>query len=261
MSVTRRLFLRRSGAATAGAVLGSSASGRAPALDGETGAFGVARCAPTRLAKFVDALPIPPIAQPAGSRQTPAANTPVYRAVMRAVESRVHRDLPPTTVLELRLDVSRTDLRGRGAARASWIDWVNQLPTKHFLPIDHTIHGAERRTWPRAAPSCTSTAPGCGPNTTAIRTNGSRRAARRRYYYPNDQDARDALVSRSHDGHQSPERVRGPDGRVPDPGRRRRRDSTCRAADTTSRCSSAIGCSRPTDSSTTRPPAIPSRRG
>jgi FtsP/CotA-like multicopper oxidase with cupredoxin domain len=29
--------------------------------------------------------------------------------------------------------------RGHGA----WIEWVNELPAKHFLPIDRTIHGAE----------------------------------------------------------------------------------------------------------------------
>ena len=23
------------------------------------------------------------------------------------------------------------------------VEWANQLPTKHFLPIDHTLHGAE----------------------------------------------------------------------------------------------------------------------
>ncbi len=29
------------------------------------------------------------------------------------------------------------------AGRAAQVEWVNQLPERHFLPIDHTLHGAE----------------------------------------------------------------------------------------------------------------------
>ena len=31
----------------------------------------------------------------------------------------------------------------RAAAREWLVEWANELPPKHFLPIDHSLHGAE----------------------------------------------------------------------------------------------------------------------
>ncbi|MGC1548965.1 MAG: multicopper oxidase domain-containing protein [Rhodanobacter sp.] len=101
---------------------------------------------PASLARFVDPLPIPPIARAAGQRahpSDPARQLPYYRMEMRAFKARLHRDVPATPLwgydgmfpgptFETRRD------------EPLLIEWANALPTQHFLPIDHTIHGAEK---------------------------------------------------------------------------------------------------------------------
>src|SRR5579871_828183 len=100
---------------------------------------------PDSLVKFVDPLPIPPIAKPAGTRPAPgtaSSKVPYYRVAMRQQEQKLHRDLPPTRLwcyggsspgptFETR--------RGQGLL----VEWVNELPERHYLPIDHTLDGAE----------------------------------------------------------------------------------------------------------------------
>ncbi|WP_114240169.1 multicopper oxidase family protein [Dyella sp. C9] len=101
---------------------------------------------PVTLARFVDPLPLPPLAQPTGTRAHPAypgRELPYYRMEMRAFSAPLHRDLPPTP---------QWGYGGRSpgptvqAMRGEplLIEWVNALPTQHFLPIDYNIHGAER---------------------------------------------------------------------------------------------------------------------
>jgi spore coat protein A, manganese oxidase len=101
---------------------------------------------PATLARFVDPLPVPPIARPAGRRTHPAypgRSLPYYRMAMHAFSARLHRDLPPTPLWGY-------DGRSPGPTFETvrgeplLIEWINALPTKHFLPIDHNIHGAER---------------------------------------------------------------------------------------------------------------------
>ncbi len=87
------------------------------------------------LASYVDPLPVPPLLRlPKGGE--------AVGVVMREFRHKAHRDLPPTTMwgyngmwpgptFELR--------RGQSIS----VNWINELPTRHFLPIDHTIHGAE----------------------------------------------------------------------------------------------------------------------
>lgn len=101
---------------------------------------------PATLARFVDALPVPPLARPAGHRAHPAypgRTLPYYRMEMRAFSARLHRDLPPTLLWGY-------DGRSPGPTFETTrgepvlVEWVNALPVKHFLPIDHNVHGAER---------------------------------------------------------------------------------------------------------------------
>ncbi len=90
------------------------------------------------LKKFVDKLPVPQLATPVGT----LAGVRLYDINMVQFRQQLHRDLPPTTLwgyngmfpgptFEVR--------RGRPIA----VKWRNSLPAKHFLPIDHTIHGAD----------------------------------------------------------------------------------------------------------------------
>jgi spore coat protein A len=99
---------------------------------------------PDALARWVDALPIPSVLRPTGS--VPAPDDPTrqvasYRIAMRAVETRVHRDVPPTRVWGYEGVVPGPTIevrRGQGIT----IEWANELPEKHFLPVDHSLHGA-----------------------------------------------------------------------------------------------------------------------
>ena len=63
-----------------------------------------------------------------------APNTVYFRAVMRAIESRVHRDLPPTSFWSFGSTFPGPTFEAR-RGQGLWIDWINQLPKKHFLPI------------------------------------------------------------------------------------------------------------------------------
>src|SRR6185437_14103304 len=71
---------------------------------------------------------------------------PYYRVAMREIEAKLHRDLPPARLWTY-----------GGTFGGSWpgptfetrsgqellIEWANELPNRHFLPIDHRLHGAE----------------------------------------------------------------------------------------------------------------------
>ena len=99
---------------------------------------------PERLARFVDPLPIPqPL--PAGEMrphpQQAGAQVRYHRIAMRQVETRVHRDLPPTSVWSYGTGAPGPTIEAR-KGQPLLIEWVNELPKEHFLPIDHNLCGA-----------------------------------------------------------------------------------------------------------------------
>jgi len=99
----------------------------------------------SKLARFVDPLPIPAIAKPAGAKAAPgdaAMQVPWYRIVMQQFQGKVHRDVPPTTFWGYGGSCPGPTIEAR-AGKPVLVEWVNQLPPQHFLPIDHTLHGAE----------------------------------------------------------------------------------------------------------------------
>ena len=128
--MTRRTFLQASGA---GSVFGGrDISSPAVALDAN------------RLRKFVDPLQIPPVARSSGMKSIPnrlESNARLYRLAMRQFEKKVHRDLPPTKMWGFEAASPGPTVEAR-CGQPLLIEWVNELPNKHFLPIDHTIHGA-----------------------------------------------------------------------------------------------------------------------
>ena len=122
------IFSRQSISLYAG---GLAARGASPSLD----AF--------KMAKFVDPLP-PSCAKSLGLRPVPGmpkVQAPYFRLAMNEFTAKVHRDLPPTRLWGYNR-LRRAQPSRRAAGRAS-VEWVNQLPTKHFMPIDHNLHGAE----------------------------------------------------------------------------------------------------------------------
>ena len=140
MSLTRRAFLQRGGILTATFALPRAARpAQQPAPKFRTNLNA------SSLAQFVDALPIPDVVQPVDHRPSPvdaAVKLPYYRVAMREIESKVHRDLKPTRLWAYGTTSPGPTFevrRGQGIL----VEWANELPSRHFLPIDHSIHGAE----------------------------------------------------------------------------------------------------------------------
>jgi spore coat protein A len=126
------------GASPPGASMSMPMSMRAPA------AGRPAPLHPETLARFVDALPIPPVARPVGHRpdpHDPGRLVDVYRIAMREITARVHRDLPPTRLWGYGGSVPGPTIETR-SGRGLFVEWRNELPERHLLPIDHNLCGA-----------------------------------------------------------------------------------------------------------------------
>ncbi len=157
MSLSRRDFLRGladlAGVAVA-ADMGLMAWSDPAPMDGGMARMAMPQLAapkvplinPVTLARFVDALPVPPVARPLEQRAHPSYPgklLPFYRMEMRAFRARLHRDLPPTPLWGYGGSSPGPTLEAM-RNEPLLVEWVNALPQQHFLPIDHTIHGAER---------------------------------------------------------------------------------------------------------------------
>jgi spore coat protein A len=184
---TRRRLLQR-GAAAALAPLAARAlaqsmpmpmpaSQRARTLDAAT------------LAPFVDPLPLPQRLPPQGTRSSEphgAVNAPYYKVSIRAIKAAFHRDLPPATLFSYGDTGAPVLFEARGN-QGILIDWWNQLPAQHFLPLA-TPHDLM---------------PNAPPTRTATHVHGARVPSisdgypedwyapgqNRLCYYPNQQDA------------------------------------------------------------------------
>jgi len=100
---------------------------------------------PSKLSPFVDPLPVPPVAKPAGLRVDPfdpSRKIAFYRLSIQEIKAKVHRDLPPTRFWSFGGSVPGPTFETRSDA-GILVEWANELPRRHFLPIDHTLHGAE----------------------------------------------------------------------------------------------------------------------
>jgi spore coat protein A len=94
--------------------------------------FGFAQASSPPLTPFVDPLPLPPVL-PRASR---------YDVHMRQFTQKLHRDLPPTRLWGYNGRYIGPSFEVRSGSPVD-VQWLNDLPTRHFLPIDHTLHGAE----------------------------------------------------------------------------------------------------------------------
>ena len=133
---TRRAFLKTGALALAGTRMGAplAMTSGADALD------------PSTLTPFVDALPIPRMMKPAGTRAHPeqaGQRIPYYRMAMREVRQKVHRDLAPTRMWSFENSFPGPTIEVK-SGEGAMVEWANELPARHFLPIDHTLHGADR---------------------------------------------------------------------------------------------------------------------
>jgi spore coat protein A len=62
---------------------------------------------------------------------------------MRAFKAKLHRDIPATPMWGYNGSFPGPTFETK-RDEPLLVEWVNALPDKHFLPIDHTIHGAEK---------------------------------------------------------------------------------------------------------------------
>ncbi len=88
---------------------------------------------PLALTRYVDALPIPERARPLSPGR--------YRVTMREFQQKIHRDLPPTTFWGYD-GMSPGPTFDVPSGKSIVVEWVNNLPTKHLLSVDHALHGA-----------------------------------------------------------------------------------------------------------------------
>ncbi len=61
---------------------------------------------------------------------------------MREARVKLHRDLPPTRLWTFGGVWPGPTIEAR-TGEGILVEWPNELPSKHFLPIDHRLHGAE----------------------------------------------------------------------------------------------------------------------
>jgi spore coat protein A len=97
------------------------------------------------LASFVDPLPRPSVLKHEELRLSPAdskSQVPYYGLHMRASESKLHRDLKPTRIWGFNSTFPGPTLETR-SGQGVFVEWINELPSSHFLPIDHNLAGAE----------------------------------------------------------------------------------------------------------------------
>jgi spore coat protein A, manganese oxidase len=135
---TRREFLKNSGLVMAGLAVGQSNPHR-------TGVLGRPLLDVSSLEKFVDALPIPAVAKPREMRWSPEDSSkkiPYYRVAMTQIENRFHRDMKPTRMWGFGGSSPGPTFETR-SGEGLLVEWPNDLPAKHFLPIDHKVHGAD----------------------------------------------------------------------------------------------------------------------
>jgi spore coat protein A, manganese oxidase len=91
-----------------------------------------------KLEKFVDELPILKTLSP----KQRSHYSSYYEVTMREFSQKLHRDLGPTRLWGYEgifpgptIQVVQNE--------TVYVKWINDLPNKHFLPVDTTIHGSE----------------------------------------------------------------------------------------------------------------------
>ncbi len=140
---SRRNFLKQCSIGAGGLALGRSGalSAMTHAMAAQANTLNASTLAP-----FVDPLPIPAVAKSSGMRPLPSSpkiSVPYYRLAAQQIEMKIHRDLKqPTRFWAYGGSVPGPTLEMRGGEEVL-VEWANELPQQHFLPIDYRLHGAD----------------------------------------------------------------------------------------------------------------------
>lgn len=100
--------------------------------------MGVNPADPGTVPKFVDPVPIPAVLRPIGKER----GKPLYEVTMSQFQQQLHRDFAPTTVWGYNGTYPGPTIKAR-RNQPIRVRYLNNLPTTHLLPIDHSVHGAE----------------------------------------------------------------------------------------------------------------------
>ncbi|MEG0259769.1 MAG: multicopper oxidase domain-containing protein, partial [Lysinibacillus sp.] len=94
---------------------------------------------PATIPKFVDKLIKPPTAK---SKYHPDHPTNEYY-ILKMKEARhwFHKDFPPSTIWGYDGLLPGPTIEAK-KDQTIYVKYLNQLPKKHFLPVDFTLHGA-----------------------------------------------------------------------------------------------------------------------
>ncbi|WP_263357476.1 multicopper oxidase family protein [Acidicapsa ligni] len=145
---------------------------------------------PNSLERYVDALPVPEIAKASGMHEVPGqpgVKVPFYRQSMREISTKLHRDLPATRMWSYGGSVPGVTFETR-SGQGLLVEWTNALPAKHFLPIDHSLHGAEKGS-PEVRGVVHLHGGKTPPEHDGYPEDWYVPGKSRSYYYPNEQDA------------------------------------------------------------------------
>lgn len=89
------------------------------------------------LEPFVDPLPVPRVLQPRFKR----SGVEHYQLVLGEFRQKLHRDLPPTIVWGFNGVSPGPTIEAKRDCSVV-VDWVNRLPLRHRLLVDHSLDGA-----------------------------------------------------------------------------------------------------------------------
>lgn len=98
---------------------------------------------PSPSAGAINALQLEPFVDPLPLLQRLPLQDHPFRITMREIHLKMHRDLPPTRLWSYGPDAIGPLLEARSHEELV-VEWRNQLPPKHFLPIDYSLHGSGR---------------------------------------------------------------------------------------------------------------------
>lgn len=98
---------------------------------------------PTTLTKYIDPLPTPAVVEPVGRMQ----GALYYEIDMTEFKQKLHSELDSTTVWGYNGTFPGPTIEAISHQRVK-VNWINDLPLDHLLPVDTHIHGAQYPQYP-----------------------------------------------------------------------------------------------------------------